>query len=76
MPIVDPEKYSLKRAAWAYGVAKRGSIEEAELLQVLIAKVFEHAAERPLTLDEVRAALMVGARERALAEKRVPKRRR
>jgi len=46
MPVIDPEKFSLKRAAWAYGVSKRGSAEEAELLVVLIAKVRE-LNERP-----------------------------
>jgi len=36
--IADPDKYTLKRAAWAYGCAAKGSEIEAALLAVLIEK--------------------------------------
>jgi hypothetical protein len=37
----DPKLFTLKRAAWAYGCAKKGSKEERELLQVLREKALE-----------------------------------
>jgi hypothetical protein len=41
--VIDPESVSLKRAAWAYGCAKKGSPEETRLLEVLLAAVKRHA---------------------------------
>lgn len=35
----NPDACSLKRAAWAYGCAKKGSDIEAALLDVLVRKV-------------------------------------
>lgn len=34
--LVHPEQASLKRIAWAYGCAKKGSDEEAKLEKLLI----------------------------------------
>lgn len=37
--ITNPDSASLKRVAWAYGCAKKGSDEERQLLAVLVEKV-------------------------------------
>jgi len=34
--LADPSNASLKRIAWAYGCARKGSDEEAKLLAVLL----------------------------------------
>lgn len=34
--LADPDRASLKRIAWAYGCAKRGSVEEDALRMILI----------------------------------------
>lgn len=36
--LTNPDGVSLKRAAWAYGCAKKDSAEEAALLDILLAK--------------------------------------
>lgn len=37
--LINPESASLKRVAWAFGCAKKGSDEERALLEILLAKV-------------------------------------
>ena len=39
----DPDRSSLKRLAWAYGCAKKGSEEERALGEILIARVMREA---------------------------------
>lgn len=36
---VNPDGASIKKLAWAYGCAKRGSDEERQLLELLVARV-------------------------------------
>jgi len=40
--LANPDSYSLKRVAWAYGCAKKGSDDEAKLLEVLVARIKGH----------------------------------
>ena len=35
----DPSRTSLKRLAWAYGVARKGSDEERAILDILLARI-------------------------------------
>lgn len=56
MVVKDAATWSLKRLAWAYGCAKRGSAEEAELRRALI--------EKAAALKEPRLAAVVRAYER------------
>jgi len=37
--ITNPDKCSIKRAAWAYGCSKNGSEEERQLLDILVSKI-------------------------------------
>ena len=37
--LVHPEQASLKRIAWAYGCAKKGSAKEAQLELILIDRI-------------------------------------
>ena len=37
--LVNPDKASLKRVAWCYGCARKGSDVERELLRILLTKV-------------------------------------
>lgn len=43
---MDPRDFTLKRAAWAFGCARKGSHEEAQLLEVLLTKLEEATALR------------------------------
>ena len=36
---INPNTASIKRLAWAYGCAKKGSDEEKQLLAVLVARI-------------------------------------
>lgn len=43
------EKVTVKRLAWAFGCAKKGSDEEVALYQALVAKVLDsHRAKEPI----------------------------
>ena len=55
--VADPEKYTLKRAAWAYGCAAKGSAIEAALLDVLITRVRSYQGA---SLREVRESIARG----------------
>ncbi len=55
--LADPEKCSLKRAAWAYGCALKGSDVEAELLEVLVRKVSRRAVLE--AVDRVLAGMTI-----------------
>lgn len=37
--VASTDKHSLKRIAWAYGTAKKGSEEEKALLAVLVSRI-------------------------------------
>lgn len=41
---LDANAFSLKRLAWAYGCAKKGSDEETELLKELVQKARGHTS--------------------------------
>lgn len=42
--LIEPHKASLKRLAWAYGCAKKGSDEEARLLKLMRERVLHEEA--------------------------------
>lgn len=37
--LIDPESSSVKRLAWAYGCSPKGSDVEAQLLELLVARI-------------------------------------
>ncbi len=45
---LDPAQVSLKRAAWAYGCAKKGSEEERLLLALLLDVAARETREKPV----------------------------
>lgn len=45
--IVSAQTASLKRLAWAYGCAKKGSDEERQLRELLVSKALEESGSEP-----------------------------
>ena len=63
----DPDACSLKRAAWAYGCAKKDSDEERALLAVLLSKTRSTDPEKPPTQPAIWTFRKTGRKARVIA---------